>query len=323
LEQDLNYRRNKQHDILRRQKILITGATGFIGSHLCERLKQIGAVVHGISRTSRAPTSEGIQWWHGDVGDVEVLRRMFKEIKPDTVFHLASHVYGAPNLEHVLPAFHANLQSTVNLLTAGAEIGCRRMVLTGSLAEPVYEQGEMFPSSPYAAAKWASSAYGRMFHALYRFPVVMARVFMVYGPAQRDLSKLVPYVTLSLLQGKSPNISSGSRMVDWVYVDDVIDGFLSVAIAPDIEGATVDIGSGNLVAIREIVERLEKILNTGSRASFGALQDRPLEPVRIANVKDTYSKIGWKPTNSLNVGLQTTVEWYKEHLVELTRTIGA
>jgi UDP-glucose 4-epimerase len=303
------------------QKVLITGASGFIGSHLCERLKRIGATVHGISRTLQAPV-EGIQWWRGELTDIEVIRRLFKEIRPDTVFHLASHVYGAPNLENVLPAFSANLQSTVNLLTAAAETGCRRMVLTGSLAEPVYEQGEMFPSSPYAAAKWASSAYGRMFHALYKFPVVMTRVFMVYGPAQRDLTKLIPYVTMSLLQGKHPKISSGSRMVDWIYVDDVIDGFLSVAAAAGIEGATIDIGSGNLVAIREIVERLEKIMNAGSVAAFGALQDRPLEPVRIADVAKTYSSIGWKPAMSLDSGLRTTMEWYMEHLAEFAGTNG-
>ena len=318
----MNHSKNKEPQILFGRKVLITGASGFIGSHLCARLKQIGAKIHGVSRTPRAAESEGIRWWQGDVGDVEVVRCLFKEISPDTVFHLASHVYGAPNLEHILPAFRANLQSTVNLLTAGAETGCRRMVLTGSLAEPVYEQGEKFPSSPYAAAKWASSAYGRMFHALYGLPVVMTRVFMVYGPAQRDVSKLIPYVTLSLLQGSAPKISSGSRMVDWIYVDDVIDGFLSVAAAPGIEGSTIDIGSGNLVAIREIVERLERIVDSGPPVSFGALQDRPLETVRIANVMDTCSKIGWKPAISLDAGLRTTVEWYKEHRTEFTSAAG-
>jgi UDP-glucose 4-epimerase len=312
----------EQSHILCGQKVLVTGASGFIGAHLCDRLRGIGATIHGISRMSRVPPPDGIQWWQGDLGDIEVIRRLFKEIRPDTVFHLASHVYGAPNLEHVLPAFRANLLSTVNLLTAAAEAGCRRMVLTGSLAEPVYDQGEMFPSSPYAAAKWASSAYGRMFHALYRLPVVMTRVFMVYGPGQRDLTKLIPYATVSLLQNKSPKISSGSRMVDWVYVDDVVEGFLSVAATPDIEGSTIDIGSGKLVAIREIVERLVNIVNTGSMASFGALQDRPLEPVRTANVTKTYSNIGWAPAKSLDAGLRTTVEWYKEHLAEFPNANG-
>lgn len=305
------------------REVLVTGASGFIGSHLCERLGQLGAKIHGISRIARAGSPENVRWWQGDLGDFEFVRPLFKEIQPDTVFHLASHVFGAPNLNHVLPTFRANLQSTVNLLTAGAEAGCRRMVLTGSLAEPVHEQGETFPSSPYAAAKWASSAYGRMFHALYGLPVVMARVFMVYGPAQRDITKLIPYVTMSLLRGQTPKISSGSRMVDWIYIDDVIEGLLSLAIAPGIEGSTLDIGSGELVSIREIVARLEKIIQEGPRAVFGALVDRPLEPVRIANITDTFSRLRWRPSYSLEAGLRRTVDWYKEHLGEFAGTGSA
>src|SRR6516162_8561161 len=153
--------------------MLITGASGFIGLHLCERLKQLGANVHCVSRSAHSETLESIHWWQGDISEIEVVRRLFKEIRPDTIFHLASHVYAARNLEHVLPTFRSNLQSTVNLLTVGTEIGCRRMILTGSLEEPVYGDGEIFPTSPYAAAKWASTAYGRMFHALYELPVVM------------------------------------------------------------------------------------------------------------------------------------------------------
>ncbi len=277
----------KSPHLLCGRKVLVTGASGFIGFHLCKRLKELGATIHAVSRASRAGVLQGIHWWQGDVGDAETVRRLVEEVEPDTIFHLASHVYGAPNLEHVLPTFRANLQSTVNLLTAAVEAGCRRLVLTGSLAEPVYEQGERFPSSPYAAAKWASSGYGRMFHALYGLPVVMARVFMVYGPAQRDLSKLIPHVTVSLLRGKSPEIASGSRMVDWIYVDDVVAGLVSLATVSGVEGSMLDIGSGELVEIREVVERLEGIIGGGSRARFGVLKDRPFEPVRTANVGDT------------------------------------
>ncbi len=144
----------------------------------------------------------------------------------------------------ILPTFHSNLASTVNLLTMAAETGCRRVVLTGSLAEPDPKNGELFPSAPYAAAKWASSGYARMFHALYQFPVVIARVFMVYGPAQQDLTKLIPYVTLSLLRGETPKITSGDRLVDWVYVSDVVEGFVALGQAPGIDGETLDLGSG-------------------------------------------------------------------------------
>ena len=192
-------------------------------------------------------------------------RKVFGGARPEAIFHLASHVKGAPDLEHVLPTFHSNLQSTVNLLTVAAESNCRRVVLTGSLAEPEVENGETFPSAPYAAAKWAGSGYARMFHALYKLPVVIARVFMVYGPGQIDLTKLIPYVTLSLLQGEIPQnhqwpASGGLDLCfgcgRWV--------FGARHKQPGMDGATIDLGSGSLVSIREIVQQLVSALGSGN-----------------------------------------------------------
>jgi nucleoside-diphosphate-sugar epimerase len=294
-----------------RQKVLVTGASGFIGSHLCRRLIADQSEVHAVYRT-QAPTQQSqIQWWQADVSDFGAVRTLFRNIRPDVIYHLASHVKGAPNLEHVLPTFHSNLQSTVNLLTLAAETGCRRIVLTGSLAEPDPHNGEFFPSAPYAAAKWASSGYARMFHALYQLPVVIARVFMVYGPAQKDLTKLIPYVTLSLLRGETPKITSGGRLVDWIYVSDVVDGFVALGQTPGIEGATLDLGSGELVSIREIVQQLAGVVDPKSGVEFGALPDRPLEPTRLANPAETSARIGWKPQVSLREGLERTVDWYR------------
>jgi UDP-glucose 4-epimerase len=294
-----------------RQKVLVTGASGFIGSHLCRRLIEEQSEVHAIYR-SQSPTEESqVRWWQADVSDFGAVRSLFRDIRPDVIYHLASHVKGAPNLEHVLPTFHSNLQSTVNLLTLAAETGCQRIVLTGSLAEPDPQNGEIFPSAPYAAAKWASSGYARMFHALYQLPVVIARVFMVYGPAQQDLTKLIPYVTLSLLRGETPKITSGSRLVDWIYVSDVVDGFVALGQAPGIDGATLDLGSGELVSIREIVQQVAGVVDPHSSPEFGALPDRPLEPTRLANPAETLARIGWKPQVSLREGLERTVDWYR------------
>jgi UDP-glucose 4-epimerase len=308
------------------QRILVTGANGFIGSHLCLRLCQEGAEVHAVYR-SRRPADAGDQrWWQADLADLGEVRKIVGQARPEIIFHLASHVKGAPGLEHVLPTFHSNLQSTVNLLTVAAETDCRRVVLTGSLAEPEVENGETFPSAPYAAAKWASSGYARMFHALYKLPVVIARVFMVYGPAQMDFTKLIPYVTLSLLQGKTPKISSGERLVDWIYVSDVVNGFLALAQAHDVDGATLDLGSGSLVTIREIVQQLAKSIGGGVNAEFGALPDRPLEPTRLAKTAETLARIGWKPQVSLPEGLERTVDWYRAELErspEIYRTVHA
>src|SRR5215472_9990755 len=295
----------------RGQKILVTGANGFIGSHLCRRLSQEDAEVHAVYRSKRPTDVDGPRWRQADLADLAAVRKIGREAKPEVMFHLASHVKGAPDLEHVLPTFQSNLQSTVNLLTVATEFKCRRVVLTGSLAEPEFESGERFPSAPYAAAKWAGSGYARMFHALYRLPVVIARVFMVYGPAQIDLTKLVPYVTLSLLKGKQPKITSGERLVDWIYVSDVVDGFVALAAKPDIEGLTIDLGSGSLVSIRDLVQQLTSLFDDTGAVNFGALQDRPLEPTRAAKTAETFARVGWKPQVSLRDGLERTVKWYR------------
>jgi len=94
-----------------------------------------------------------------------------------------------------------------------------------------------------------------MFFALYQLPVVILRVFMVYGPGQGDLQKLVPYVITSLLKGETPRFTSGTREVDWIYVEDVVAAFLEAARAPGVEGATLDVGTGKLVTVRQVVER--------------------------------------------------------------------
>lgn len=292
------------------QRILVTGASGFIGTHLCLRLRQERAEVHAVYRSQRPTGLSNQHWWQADLANESEVRKLVRETRPELIFHLASHVKGAPNLEHVLPTFQSNLHSTVNLLVSAAESGSR-VVLTGSLAEPEVENGEAFPSAPYAAAKWASSGYARMFHALYELPVVIARVFMVYGPAQKDLTKLIPYVVLSVLQGRVPKISSGHRLVDWIYVSDVINGLLALAGAPNADGATLDIGSGSLVSIREIVQQVILVAGADINAEFGALADRPLEPVRTARTADTFAKTGWKPEVSLREGLERTVDWYR------------
>jgi UDP-glucose 4-epimerase len=298
------------------QKILVTGASGFIGSHLCRRLYRDGAEVHAISRIQHASDNHGLYWWQVELAETEAIRQLVRTIKPDVVFHLASHVVGARDLDLVMPTFRSNLLSTVNLFIAVSEIGCRRIVLTGSLEEPELESVPAIPSSPYAAAKWAASAYARMFYALYQLPVVILRVFMVYGPAQRDVRKLIPYVILSLLRGEAPQLTSGERQVDWIYVEDVVEGLLAAARTPNVEGQTIDIGSGELVPIRTIVEHLVRLINPQMQPLFGALPGRPLEQIRVANTANTAALMGWKPATSLEEGLKRTVHWYEERLRE-------
>ena len=295
------------------RKILVTGAGGFIGGHLCHTLLGCGAEVHGISRRDQVEGRDVACWWRGDLTNTSGIRNILAKVKPDIIFHLASCVTGSRDLRSVWPTFEGNLASTVNLLTIASEIGCQRIILAGSLEEPECQSGETIPCSPYAAAKWASSSYARMFHALYQTPVVVARLFMVYGPGQQDVSKLIPHVTLSLLNKKPPKLGNGQRQIDWVYVEDVVDGLTAAAQAPHIEGRTIDLGSGTLLSIQTIVQQLADRIDPQIELMWGALPDRPMEQTRVANILRTYDAMGWTPKTSLAMGLDHTVEWYREH----------
>ena len=299
-------------DQLSGQRILITGASGFLGSHVCDRLCKNGAEAHAVSREERTDDTS-VRWWQGNMENIEVVQNLFRTIKPEVVFHLSGHVTGAADLKLVLPTFHSLLVSTVNLLTVAANIGCRRIVLLASLEEPEPGHTDAAPASPYAAAKWTSGTYGRMFHKLYQTPVVLVRPFMTYGPRQ-DVRKVIPSVTISLLQGQAPKLASGQRQVDWIYVDDVIEGLLAAAQVPDVEGCTLDLGSGTLVPIRAVVQQLTDLISSQVEPLFGARPDRPLEQVRVANIAYTYAKLGWQPVTSLERGLEQTVDWYRRQL---------
>jgi UDP-glucose 4-epimerase len=303
------------HDRIDGRTALVTGASGFIGAHLCKHLSEAGVIVHATSRRVQREAEWGAQHWHAaDLQDESATHALLETIRPDFVFHLAGLPWGLRELRALRPTFAHNLHATVNVLAAATEVGCRRLVLCGSLEEPDPGAIETAPSSPYAASKWAANAYGRMCHVLYQTPVVIARLFMVYGPHQTDLQKLVPYVTLALLQGESPTLSSGTRPVDWIYVEDAVAGLLALAVAPHVEGKTLDIGSGRLVTVRAVVEQLSALIRSPAEPVFGGRADRPLEQVRAADVDTTFSQIGWRATTSLEDGLRRTVEWCQQLL---------
>lgn len=296
------------------RRALVTGAGGFIGSALCRRLAEEGAEVHGVSRIDRGGTGCCARWHACRLEEIDAVRGLLKEARPDYIYHLASHVAGSRAVELVLPTFQGNLASTVNLLVAAAESGCGRVFLTGSLEEPVPGTGHAVPSSPYAAAKFAGSSYGRMFHALYGLPVVIFRVFMVYGPGQQDLRKLVPYVTLSLLKGEAPKLSSGVRQVDWIFVEDVVEGMLASTAAAGVEGETIDLGTGKLETVRTVVEELRGRIDPGIRPEYGTVAERAMEQTRVADAEASFERIGWRARVGLKDGLARTAEWYREKL---------
>src|SRR5688500_1908751 len=149
-----------------------------------------------------------------------------------------------------------------------------------------------------------------MFHALYGLPIVILRIFMVYGPAQRDHRKLIPYVIRCLLQAEAPKLASGDRLVDWAYVADVVEGLLASAYAPGVDGKTIDLGSGELVSVRSAMDQLARLIGNGIAPLYGAIADRLLERVRVADMRGAHELLRWAPRVRMNEGLRDTIAWY-------------
>jgi nucleoside-diphosphate-sugar epimerase len=147
-----------------------------------------------------------------------------------------------------------------------------------------------------------------MFHTLYVAPVVTLRPFMTFGPGQAH-TKVIPSVAFDLLRRKQPRVSSGQQCADWVYISDVVDGFVAAVTAHGIEGKTIDFGSGTLISLRDIINRLVLIVDNGIEPAFGALQDRPSEKTAAANTFEATRMLRWHATTPLDTGLRKTVEW--------------
>lgn len=292
-------------------RVVVTGGSGFIGSHLCRRLCEEGAEVHATSRDHQEKGQIGPIWWQADMADLATTRRILVATRPQIIFHLSGAVGAAPDCALVLPTFHSLVTSTVNILVTATQLGCERIFLIGSFTEPKPAEVEPTPGSPYGAAKWMSTAYGRMFHSLYQTPVVNLRPFMTYGPNQAT-TKLIPSVVLSLLRGEAPRLSSGKTKADWVYVADIVDAFLIAAITPGIEGKSIDLGTGSLVSVRDVVGRLVTIAGTNVEPLFGVLPDRPAENEFAANTSLACELLGWNANTSLEDGLRATTEWFKQ-----------
>ena len=134
---------------------------------------------------------------------------------------------------------------------------------------------------------------------------------MVYGPGQLDVTKLIPYVTRCFLTGEVPELSSGRRPIDWVYVEDVADAFLAAAVTTGVSGEVIDVGSGELHTIREIVDALAAKTGVSTPPRFGELPDRPAELAGAADTTKALALLGWKAQTSLDEGLSLTVDAFR------------
>jgi nucleoside-diphosphate-sugar epimerase len=268
--------------------------------------------VYGVTRSHQA--SDGrVSWLTADLGASGSARDVIEQVEPELVIHLAGAVRGDRSLDAVGPTLAANLIASVELLEAATRARVRKIVVSGSLLEEPASGGPMsVPPSPYGASRWASSAYARMFHALFECPVTILRPSYVYGPGQ-DVTKLVPHVITKVLRGESPELASGRRRLDFVFAEDVGQAYVAAATTAAAPGETIDLGSGTLTRVQDAVDLIVRMIQPArSRPRFGAVAERALEQEIEVDTDRAKRLLGWTASTELEEGLRRTIAWYAE-----------
>ncbi|HEX8914717.1 MAG TPA: NAD-dependent epimerase/dehydratase family protein [Humisphaera sp.] len=296
--------------------MLVTGATGFLGSAACAAARDAGAEVHAlIRRGSDAGDSPRLQavarFWQADLAVPAEVERVLSELRPDAVLHAAGHSSAERTIRAVGPTLRDNLVATASLLTACHEAGVARVVLCGSTEAPSGAVEDVVPSSPYAASKLAESFYGRMFHRLYGLGVVEARLSVTYGPGRERPGKLIPHLIGRLLSGRPAELSSGRRRIDWLYVDDAAAGLVACLAAPGIDGRTIELGTGTLTSVQTVATRIADLVGRPDLLRLGVLPDRTNEVERRIDPAVARQLLGWQAQVGVDDGLARTVEHYR------------
>lgn len=305
------------------RKVLVTGATGFIGSHLTRRLVAEGAHVSAFMRAtsdrrSLAEVLDRVSVHEVDICDADSVSAAMARIRPEIVFHLAAIGMSEPFISPKV-AMQVNVHGTLHLLQAAHQLGVQRFIHSGTAYEygnaacgdPLAKEG-LDPINIYAASKVAAWAFVRLYTRTYGLPAVTVRLFAVYGPGQPPKT-LVPSAVCAALEGRDFPMTPGEQMRDFVFVSDVVEGYLRVAAAPGVEGASIDLGTGQAWTIRDVVKWLFELAGSKGKPLVGALPYRPGETMKlVADIRAAQELLNWQATVSLDDGLRQTVEWYRQ-----------
>lgn len=308
-------------------RVLVTGAAGFIGSHLARRLVRKGADVHVV--TSEVSTMspprlfdirEEITIHEANLMDRSAMDVVARSVKPQLVFHLAAYTHVGKSWQRVDECVQTNIQGTVNLLRSLEPVGYERFVNTGTseiygdIDVPFREDAQVAPISPYSVSKYAAEQFCRMFHLGLGWPIVLARPFNAYGPAQTP-DRIIPETIVRALRKQELKTTSGRQTREFNFVEDIVDGFLLLGTTPGIEGEIFNIGGGEEVSIRDVVLTTLELMGHPIEPQIGALPDRPTEIWRMyCDSSKARERLGWEPRHTLRSGLEKTIAWYTDEL---------
>jgi len=295
-------------------RVLITGGAGFLGAALAQRLVQEGHRVQALDDLSAgdpARLPKQVHLTRGDVRDVPRLWTLLRDV--DCVFHLAARVFVAESVLYPREYNDVNVGGTVSVMEAMRDAGVRRVVFTSSGAvygnqahQPVHEELEPDPDSPYAVSKLAAEHYVRTIGRLWGIETVILRVFNAYGPGQYApvyRAPVIPALVKQALSGSSLVIwGDGTQTRDFVYVDDVVDALLAAATAASVDRAIINVGSGQEISINELAQRIGQVTGRNVRTLHSQTEGGGV-PRLVADLALAQVKLGFRPHVTLEEGL--------------------
>lgn len=314
------------------KKVLVTGAGGFIGSHLVERLVELGARVRALVRyNSRndwgllellpASVKENLEVVAADITDPFGMTRALANC--EVVFHLAALI--AIPYSYIAPSQYVavNCCGTLNLLEAARQQGVERFVHTSTSETygtaqytPIDEHHPLRGQSPYSASKIGADKLAESYHLSFGVPVATIRPFNTYGPRQ-SARAVIPTIISQALTGEVIRLGSLSPVRDLNYVDDTVAGFIKVAESPQAIGEVINVGSGKAVSIGELAEKIVALVGGKKRIVTEDARVRP-EASEVLELLCDHRKarelIGWEPRVSLAEGLERTMHYIKANL---------
>ena len=315
--------------VLNGRKVLVTGAGGFIGSHLSETLVKLGdsvtALVHynsagswgWLESSTLAPEMEIVS---GDISDRDFMAGLLKGV--EVVFHLAALIAIPYSYRAPFSFIRTNIEGSANLFALALHNDC--LVVHTSTSEvygtarytPMDEEHPLQAQSPYAASKIAADKMAESFHCSYGLPVVTVRPFNTYGPRQ-SMRAIIPTIIVQALTRGEIHLGNTAPQRDFNYVLDTVDGFIKAAATPAAIGQVTNIGSGQNVSIGHLADLINELIGSDCPVVCDEERQRPQtsEVDRLLASNEKAGRLmGWTPTTSLNSGLGLTIDWFREHL---------
>jgi nucleoside-diphosphate-sugar epimerase len=300
--------------------LLVVGGNGFIGRHIVDHAVRLGWDVTSLDLTQRSggeTGSSGVRCVEADISDSDSLKKV---LGPQTPFEYVVNCGGS--IDHTLFSsggrniFEAHFLGVLNLVEVLNRDALQAFVNIGSSDEygntpaPQSETQREAPISPYSMGKVAATHFLQMLHRTENFPATILRLFLVYGPGQGP-RRFLPQIVSGCLKDESFPTSEGHQMRDFCFVGDVVKAVFAAFNSPTSRGEAINIGSGQPVSIRQMIETVNRLVGRG-HPQFGKVAYRPGENMKLyADISKANEFLGWKPEVTLEKGLEKTIQWFK------------